>query len=428
MKVEVEELGPLKKMLKVEVPEEEFSAAVKKEYDALRPEASVQGFRKGKVPEHILRQKFGKQVLGDVARRLIERTYPDAVKESGLKVIGMPDVDIKNLSEGSALVYSAIVDIMPDIDPETYRNIEVKREPVEVTEEEMERNLDMLRERNGQFKDVDRGAGTGDLVTVDFECSVDGEPLKGAGRKDYRFIIGDEGAILPEFEEVAKGAKAGEVRQFTKPFPATYHDKRVAGKDAVFSVRIKSVKEKVLPALDDDFAKDLMCESLDELKDKVREEIRRVKEKAEKERLQKEVLEKIEERNPFDVPESLVDRYYVQVMNNVLDGVRKGLINPMGIDVISDESKKRYREMAEKQARGDIVLDAIADREDIQATDEDVNKAIEEMASVRGESAEAIRARFEEQKGAMAALRDSIRRNKVFDMLLEEKKIVVPGA
>jgi trigger factor len=418
LQIEIEELGGLKKALNIEVPIEELTDAIKAGYDSIKETAVVEGFRKGKVPESVLKQKFSKDILDDVSKKVIDKTYPQALKQSGLKVMGLPQIDILRLTEDSALIYRAMIAVMPQVSPESYKGMETKLEIAEVTDEEIEKNLEMLRGRNANYGSSDGVAEDGDKVTISVDCFIDGKPLAASQgeKKDYSFELG-QGSSLPEFEELAMGAKAGDVKEFDKTFPLAYHDKNVAGKTAQFSIKIKTVKKKILAPLDDEFAKDLGCKDLEDLNARVRIEIVSLKENNERDKIKKDILDKIIDANDFELPESIEQKYYTQLMSNMLDGVRSGKINPLGYNAASNEAKERYREIALRQAKSDIILDVIADNENIEVTDSEIDAAIVNIGKARGEDAATVRASLEE-KNAMGILSDSIIRDKVFDKLM----------
>jgi len=413
MKISVEDIAPGKKKLSIEVSSEEVSAMLKESYKTIGEEARVEGFRKGKIPPSVLRQKFGKHVMGDAGSRLVEKTFPEALKEKGLVPLSSPSIEVEKLEEGSPFIYSVMVDVRTINDVAGYKDIRVEKKPADVTEEDVIAGLNSLRERNREFKETQGPAKNGDMVTVDFECMVEGVVVKEAQLKDYTLILG-EGARFPEFEDAVKGVSAGGKAQFKKTFPPGYHDKNLAGKEAAFTASVKGVKEKILPGLDDEFAKDLNCENLEELKKILGEEIKNLNERAALDRTKREVLEKLLGENVFEVPESFIGRYYTMIMSNVVDGVRRGVVDPKDSSISSEEAKKKYWDMATKQAKGDIILDVIADKENIQVTEEDVSKAISDVALSKNESPKAILEKLKKE-GTLNMFMDGIRREKAFE-------------
>ena len=421
MNVVLEDVSPIRKKLTIEIPETEVNAAVKESYEALRGSAEVEGFRKGKVPVAVLRQKFSDKVIEDVGTKLLETSYPAALKEKGVKPAARPEIEVTSLSEGMPFAYTAFVEVLPKVDSvEGYKELKLERKPIEATDEEVTQSLEGVRESRGEFAVVDKAAGKSDTAVIDFDCRVNGQAVKGASKEDYSFVV-DGGAKYPEFEDVVMGLKAGEKGEFKKSFPEGYHDKALAGKEAVFEVTVKAVKEKNLPDIDDEFAKDLGFDDLPKLKEKVVEELTKGKEKSETDRLKGEAIEQLLIKNDFEVPESVIERYFKQIATSVLNGVRQGLADPRDANVSSEEFKVRYREMAAKHAKGDLIIDAIARAEGIEATDEDVEKIISDMATERNQSIESVREIFAKNDGSINGLKDSIRNDKVFDFLLNTK-------
>ncbi len=428
IKTEVESLGPVRKRLTVEVPKEEVSREMDAAYRDLRSQVALSGFRKGRVPLHILKARFGEQVLSDVATRLIERTYPEALRLEKLTPLSNPEIEIKSMGENQNFSYSAVVDIRPQVDVEGYIGMELEKEDIEVTDAEVDDALERLRQSRAEFREVNRPAAEGDMVTIDFTASSGGEPLKNGSSTDYPVIIGSEG-LLPGISEGLKGAAKGDNRKIKTSFPGDYNDESLAGKEVVFDVTVKSVKEKVVPELDDELAKDFECESLDALKEKVREEIRKGKEEAEKERLKGEILKNLVERNDFEVPDSVVDRYLSNLLRRMLDNMKRGIVAPEDRDLSSEELKKRYREIALRQAKGDIILDEIAEKEKIEVSDEEVERYLKDMAARAGQPFEALKARIEKQ-GALEAVAREVRNEKVLDLILgksrDKSRIILP--
>jgi trigger factor len=424
MKVEVEDLSSVKKRLTVEVPPGEVAKEVKTAYKALQGVADVPGFRKGNVPEKILRQKFGDQVMGDVATRLIEKTYPEAVKDKDLTPVERPNIEVKKIAEGSPFLYSATVDVSPRLEVKGYRGMGLVKGSVWVTEKEVEEGLARLRENHAEFKDVQRPAAIDDMVIVDFEGTVEGKPIKGGKAENYSIILG-QGQLIPGFDESLTGASAGTSVEVKTTFPESHSDKAVAGKDASFNVSVKAVKQRIVPELDDEFAKDLNCDTLEELKGKVKEGIKKAREREEEDRHRTEALEKLIENNPFEVPESLVDSYLATILGSVMENIKRGIVDPRDKDLPPERLKDRYREVALKRAKADIIIDSIARKEKIEVTEEEVDEDIKDMARKTDTSPETLRGRLEKEGGS-EFIKDRLKREKVFDILTESRIIVEP--
>lgn len=416
MKVDIVDISPVRKKVTIEVDAEKVTSAIKAAFEEMGKDAEVEGFRKGKVPEDVIRQRFGTKVLEQVASDIVQDTFHEALEQHDITPTSKAEVDVTKLTEGKPMLYSVFIDVAPNIDVEGYKDIKLEAEPFEVKDEEVKEALDRITESRGEFSEVDRAAGGSDMVTVDFECHIDGELIPSGSAKAYAFSM-DGGARFPEFEDAAKGLKAGESGSFKKSFPEAYHDKAVAGKEADFTVKVCIVKEKKPPALDDEFAREMGCDSLDDLKKKVKEEIQKGKERNERDRQKTAAMDKLIEANPFDIPESLITRYYNQITGSIMEGVRRGVANPREVNLSSDEFKSRYFEMATNQAKGDLILDSIASKENISITDKEIDFAIEGLAASRGESPQKIREMIDKE-GVLEHMKDGIRKEKVFDIIL----------
>ena len=421
-KVEVEDISTVKKKLTVEVPKGDVLKEIDDAYRSIKGSADLPGFRKGKVPDKILKQHYGAKVMGEVATRLLERTYSEAVKDKGLSPVDRPEVEVRKVGEGEPFVYTATVEVAPVVSVAGYRGLDLKRVAIEVTPGEVDEGLKRLRESRGEFKEVTREAVSGDLAVVDFTGFIDDEPIKGGAAKDFSVMLG-EGHLLPGFDEAITGTKAGAEVTVDTAFPETYQETGVAGKKAHFKVKLKSVKERNLPNLDDEFAKDLECETLAALKEKVRGDILKVKEKEDSDRLRIDAMDLLIEKNTFDVPTSLVERYLANILSSVAEDMKRGAAPPDELGKSVEELKERYRVVAEKRVRADIMVDAIAEKEGVEVSKDDIHKALDEMAKRSGSTADAIRARLEKE-GSMGAVEESLRRDKVFEILTESRVVV----
>jgi trigger factor len=368
----------------------------------------------------VVRLKFGKEVRASVSKQLVEKTYPEALKEKGFRAVALPEIGMTDIEENAPFTYSATVEVMPRLDVLGYKDIKVERTAVEVTEKEIADNLEHLRESHAQYTPAEKNASEGDMVAVDFYATVEGKRFEKWKAADYHYIIGAGTAAFPEFEDSVKGAKAGASLQFKKPFPSGYHEKHVAGKEVEFHLEVKWVKEKKLPPLDDDFARDLGAKDLGELRERVAAEIRKFKEKRELERRRNVFIDQLIEKNLFTAPESIVNRHYARVVGNLLENVRLGLVDPREANLSSEEVKERYRAVAVRQAKGELLLNCVAEKENIEVAEKDYEKALAELAGGKSISMEAIRERVEKE-GVADVLKDGIKREKVFETFLEEK-------
>ncbi len=422
IRVEAEDLSPIKKKLSITVPadavKEEFSAA----YRSLRSTAAVAGFRKGNIPVNILKARFGDKVREDVTSKLIEMSYPHALYEKKLAPVENPQIDITKtkLDEANEFSYSVTVEVTPQVEINDYKGMEIKRESVEVTENDMEVALKSLCDSRAEYREVDRAANDGDLLTADLVGTMNGEVIKGSKVEDYPFVIGDK-TLLPGLEDVIKGASKGEIKETKITFPENYSDQSLAGKDAVFTLNVKTVKEKVVPALDDEFAKDLGYDTLEALKVKVKEDLKKVKEENEKERIKNSILDRLIEKHPFDVPEALVNRYLAIILQRVMENMKQGAIAQEDKGLTLDELKAKYRDSAIRHVKEDIVLDSLSAKEKVEITQEEFDAAIKRLADIRQVSFQSLMDRVT-REGATEVIKDGLKHEKVFDIIIAAGK------
>lgn len=425
IRVQVEDLTPVKKKLDISVPAEAVSREFKAAYQELRSTASIAGFRKGAAPMNILKARFGGHVQEDVTKKLVESGYSAALSERKLTPVEAPQIDLKGseLGEGKDFTFTITIEIQPDVEVDGYRGLDLKRDEPSVTDEDIEKGLENLKEAAAQFKEVDRAAKDGDLVMVDFEAFLDGEPIKNGKAEGYPCILGEK-ALLPGFDEALRGASKGADVEADLTFPENYSEATLAGKTSRFKLNVKAVKEKGVPEITEEFAKDMGCDSVDALRAKVKEEIEKHKKGEAKERLKNQILDKLIDNHPFEVPEALVNRYMGVILNRVVDNMRQGVMAPDDKGLNIDQLKEKYRPAAVRSVKEDIILDAISAKESVAVSPEEVDQSVRGIAAQRGVSYESLMSRIRSE-GAMEVIKDGLKHEKVFDIIIESSK---PGA
>lgn len=419
MKVTVEDISTVKKRLLVEIPPEEVSTVVEETYRRLQREVSIDGFRRGKVPRAILESRYKGYVEGEVVTKLIEESYPRVVKEQRVTPVARPEIEVKDMKADQAFSYVATVEVRPEVKVEGYIGMEVKEGEVEVKEDEVERGIELLRERHARFKalEEDRGVRDGDLVVIDFEGTMEGIPIKTGKAVDHPLVVGT-GVLLPEFERGLVGMKKGEERMVSVSFPSDYREKGLAGKVGQFKVLLKDIKERVLPPMDDEFAKDLEFEALEQLKARVRVNILKEKKMAERERVKREILKRLLEVNIFEVPQSLVETYLRHIVANLLE--RHGEEGaPLDVGLPPEGFRTRYTKMAEERVKGDIIIDSIARQEGIEVSQEELVSRVRELATERKVDQEVFEKRLKKE-GVLDVMKEGLLEDKVFDFILSK--------
>ncbi len=425
MKVTVEDISTVKKKLHIQVMPDAIAQEMKKALADVAKKAKIPGFRPGKAPKDVVERHYAAEIQSEVMNRIISDSYLQAIKEHDLSPVEMPNItNISPLEKDAPLNYSAVVEVRPRIDLGSYEGIEVKEAPVSASDEELGQTVDRLREMYAQLEVVEGQAlDKGHTAIIDFEGFRDGKPIEGAKAVGHMLPLGSN-SLIPGFEEQLTGMNKGETREISVTFPADYNNKDLAGKDAKFTVTLKEVKKKVLPEVNDEFAKDIGDhKTVDELKARIREDIE-IRKKNEQVSAQREqLLSKLVDAHTFDVPQGMVDRELNSMARQQVTRMAR-----QGIDVQTafDMAKFRleHRDLAVKRVKGTLLLDLIADKEKIEVSDAEVNAALAAMARSAGQKLEAIKQYYESQEGGMDNLRASLVEEKTLSLLLSKAKKV----
>ncbi len=424
MEVNKNDLEGNKVELKVEVEPKRVEEALTQAYKKVVKDVNVPGFRKGKVPRKILEARYGKEVLHkDALDFLIPRAYSEAVKAAEIEPIAQPDITDFYIAEGEAATFTAEVEVKPEVELGEYQGLGIEKDESEVTDEDIENRLNMIREQHSQLITSDKEeVEDGDYVIIDYTGKIDGESFPGGSAEEYSLEIGS-GTFIPGFEEQLVGKKAGEESDITVTFPEEYNAEDLAGKEAVFTVNIKEIKEKQLPELDDDFAKEAGdFETMEELKEDITQKTKTEKENSVENKFKNDVVEKAVDNAEVDVPETLVENELDQMFQNFSYRImQQGLevdkyFEYMGID--KQEWREKNREHAAHMAKNNLVLEAIAKEEGIEVTEEELNNKIEEIAEESEQDLEQVKAILQMQ-GQLASMKEGMRVEKTLDFLME---------
>jgi trigger factor len=422
MKTEFIDINETQKNLVIEIPGDVVNATIERLTKDYGKAAKIPGFRPGKAPAQVIRKRYREQILHDVVHELVPRAVDEALRERGLEPVDTPNVKDVVVEEGRPLIFTAAFETVPPIDPGEYAAITLRKTPVAIEETAVDQALERLRERAARFEPVeDRPVGGGDTVVVDLErTGADGQTEK---HENVSVEVGAP-ANPPGFDAELTGLQVGDSRQFTLTYPADYAIKELAGSSVAYGVVVRGIKRRVVPALDDEFAKDLgEYESLASLRDRVREDLEHQALHDADRELRAEMLRQLASRVGFEAPASLVDR---EIDRRVEDFVRRLIeqqIDPMRTNINWEEFRDRQREPAAEAVRGALVLDEVARREGLTVGQDEVAREIERYAERTGRSVEAVRARLEKE-GGIARLYTGLRREKAIDFLLTRVTIV----
>jgi trigger factor len=404
--------------IEVEVPAEVVTRETGVVIERFQKHARLPGFRKGKVPASVVRQRFPEDIRSEVVEALVPRYFRQEVEKRGLQPVSQPRVSDLKVADGEPLRFKASFEIMPVIQVSGYEELRAERADTSVSDQEVDEALSKLREQHATYSAVDdRELRDGDFA----QASLVGTPQSAEGKPvtmdDVLVEIGGATTVR-EFSENLRGARPGEERRFEVTYPTDFSDQRLAGRKLAYAISVKAIKQKALPELNDDFAKEAgNFQSLDELKGKIREQLEAEKEHAAEHAAKDKLVEELVRRNDFPIPEALVDR---QVDVRLERGLRALAAQGMRTEDMKkmDFSRLRagQREAALRDVKVSLILDRIADQEKIEVTDEEVNQEIDSLAKQMQQTAEAVRARLT-RDGALDRIRNRIRNEKTLDFL-----------
>ncbi len=388
MSVQVEKLEKSMAKLTIEVAADEFDAAITKAYQKSKSKIALPGFRKGKAPRAMIEKMYGAGIFyEDAANILIPDAYEDAAKESGLEIVAQPEIEIVQIEKGKEFIFTAVVAVKPEVTLGEYKGIEIEKKVAEVTEEEVAEEIDRIRETNSRMITIDdRAAEEGDTVVIDFDGYVDGEQFEGGKAEDYALELGSH-SFIDTFEEQLVGKNIGEDVEVNVTFPDQYQAEELQGKPALFKVKIKEIKMKELPELDDEFAQDVSeCDTLEEYRQETREKLLQSKEAAITREREEDVVNKIIENAQMEIPDQMVAAQTRQMTQEFAGRLQsQGLSLEQYMQLTGLTAQKMMEELqpqALKRIQSRLVLEAVVEAEHIEATDEDLEKEIENMASM----------------------------------------------
>jgi len=413
----------LKQAYKVVVESKDIDAKVSEKLADLSQTARLPGFRPGKVPTQVLRQRFGKSVLGEVLQQAIDDSVRKTIEDKALKPALQPKIEVTSFDEGKDLEYTMEVEVLPEITPGDFSGISLERLTVEVSDAEVEDALQKLAGQQTAYDAADAGtaAANGDAVVIDFLGKLDGTPFDGGAGNDYQLVLGS-GQFIPGFEEQLTGVKAGDKTEVNVTFPAEYPAENLAGKAVVFDVTVKEVRKPNVPAINDDMAVRLGLENLAQLKEKVKEQIAGEFSSIGRARIKRALLDKLDEMHRFDVPSGLVDAEFSAIKQQLeADRAQLGETAPEGKS--EDELKAEYEPIAARRVRLGLLLSRVGELNNIKVGRDELSRAIAQQAQRFPGQEQQVFKYFQDNPQAAAQLQAPIFEEKVVDFILELAKV-----
>ncbi|RKH05205.1 trigger factor [Corallococcus sp. CA053C] len=382
MKVQVEELSPIEKKLSIEVDNARVAEELNRAYAALSGQVKLPGFRQGKVPRRILEQRFREQVEDDVIQRVVQKAYLDAVREHKVEAVASPQVTNSGLKPNAPFNFEARVEVKPRVEAKDYEGVALTKIDTSVTDEAVNEQIERMRQSLGRIEPVtDRDAvAAGDQVTIDFEAKVEGNPFPGS-KADGIGVRVQAGELIEGNIAALEGVKVGESKDIDYVFPQDYQAEEVRGKTATFHITVKELKKAVVPELNDAFAKETgVAQSMDELRTKVRSDLEKAKKNQSQVDERDALIKALLEKNAFDVPRAMVERAIDSMMEGAFRQMQRQGIDPRQLNLDFNRLREEMREKAVLEVKGTLLFEAIAQQQNIQASEEDVDKRIEDLA------------------------------------------------
>ena len=428
MSYTVEKMEKNMAKLTIEVAAEEFEKAMVSSYNKQKNKISVPGFRKGKVPMAFLEKLYGPQMFyEDAANTCIQDAYPREAAESKLEIVSRPTVDVVQMEKGKPFIFTAEVALKPEVTLGDYKGVEVEKVAVEVTDEDMEAELKRIQQQNSRTIDVtDRAAELDDEVTIDFEGFIDGEAFAGGKGSDYPLKLGSH-SFIDTFEDQLVGKNIGDEVEVNVTFPEDYQAEELAGKPAVFKVNVKAIRATELPELNDEFASEASeFDTMDEYKEDIKKNLQTKKEAEAKREKESKVVDKIIETATMEIPDAMIEMTQDQMVDEFAQRLSyQGLqleqyLQFTGMDMAA--FKEQCKPEALKRIQSRLVLEAIADKEAIEVTEEDINKELENMASMYQMELEKLKEIVGEHESD--SIKKDIAVQKAVDLVVEAAKEV----
>lgn len=428
MSYQVEKLEKSTAKLTIEVPAEQFAAALKNAYNKNKGKYNIPGFRRGKAPYEMMKKMYGVGVFyEDAANEVIDASYPEAAKESGLEIVSHPAINVEQIEEGKSFIYTAVIATKPEVTLGEYKGVEVKKATAEVTAEDIEAEINRERQKNSRLITVeDRAAENGDRVTIDFDGTVDGKHFDGGKSEDYSLTLGSH-TFIDTFEDQIVGKNTGDEFDVNVTFPEEYHAAELKGKPAVFRVVLKEIQRTELPEVNDDFASEVSdFDTLDEYKKSLEEKLLKEKERAAEAANEDHVVEAVAANAQMEIADQMVEE---QINGMINDYARR--IQGQGIDfkqymeitgLTTAKLGEQMRPEAEKRIRTRLTLEAVVKAENITADDEAVEAEFDKMATAYKMEKDQLKSMFGGEQ--LDQMKEDIAVQKAIDFLVAEAKFV----
>ena len=426
MQVSVENLSSVKKVLRIEIPEEDVSREIDKAYEELRKNAKIKGFRPGKAPRPVLERLYKKDVNADVSSRLIQESFGNAIREKQLNIVGQPDITTPEIRYREVYKYDATVEIAPELEDIDFKGLNLKKTLYRVGDHEVEGQLQMLRRNLIKHKPIAeiRPVREGDFVLIDYEGFKNGKPFEEIQKtENYTMKIGSA-QIAKEIDENLAGMNPGETKEIAVTFPADHANKDLAGQTVLFRVALKEIREEEVPEIDDAFAKHFgKYETLDQLKEAVVKNLEEGYAKRAEQELREQVFSQLIERKDFEVPDSLVEYELQDIIAEAEQSFSYHNMKMEDLGITRESLAEKYRPLAVKQVKRHLILGKLISQEKLSVSEEETDNAIGEMAAAFQQPAEEVRKYYRENPEKLEYFRHTLLEKKAIRLIIDSSEI-----
>ncbi|MCE5210127.1 MAG: trigger factor [Deltaproteobacteria bacterium] len=424
--IKIEDLSPVKKKMSLEIPWSEVKNELDTVYHDVGKKAKVKGFRPGKVPRKVLETYYKDQVEEETVTNIVNKYYWQSLEERGIAPVSRPEINQEGIKENTDFSFSASFETEPEFEPKGYMGMELEKEAIKITDDDVKKRIDEIRQMFATMEEVvdDRPAGKGDFVVIDFAGSLDGEFHKELKADDYFLEIGSE-KFVPGFEEQLIGVKKGETREVKVTFPEDYHENKFAGKEVIFNVTVKSIREKKLPKDDENFIKNFeKYNTFEDFEKDVRKSLEEKAGRTTEVNLQNSITEKLIKENDFEVPLALVDKQIYYMMFDTQQRMMSAGIDEHSAMDFSFKMRDKYKGDAEKIVKSFLLLKKIAQKESFVAEADDIDKYLQELAGQSGRDYESLKKMYESEE-KKDYLQMEVIQKKVFDFIQKNANIKI---
>jgi trigger factor len=427
MKVSVEDQSTVKKVLHIEVPQQEVVQELDNAYRELKKTAKIKGFRPGKAPRSVLERLYRKEVHADVSAKLIQNAFMEALKETNLNILGNPKLDPPELSSQQAYAFDAEVEVHPEIPDIDFKGLELTKNTYTVGEQEIDTQLKMLRTNLAKREKIseDRPAQAGDLVVIDYEGFLDGKTHEDTQKTENFITKIGEGQVVKDLDEGLKGMRPGEEKEIEVQFPDDYFGKNLSGRKLVFKVKLNEIRQEILPELDDDFAKSVSdkFENLDVLKSKIRENLEGGYAKRTEQEINEQIFSQLLDKVTFEVPDTLVEAELEHIVNDAEQKFAQSNRSLEQAGLSRQKLADQYRPTAEKQVRRHMILNKLVEQEKLELTDEELDKGFQEMADTYQQPVDFIKGYYDQNKNGLSFFKHTLLEKKALHLIISNSNI-----